>query len=167
MLFIVLLSACSTGRGSRSEALPPASRWVQQDRRLVLVDRVRGLVIAEPGSIPDHLRKPLSAALGGTIPAINRVQGVGATENHPGVALFQAGAWRLAEAWFNGALTDGEYALQFDALVQRCAGLMGAPLPSKPGKDPRSRKPQECEGTCSPTGKPRPGLQWTDRGFIL
>ncbi|MDE0905430.1 MAG: hypothetical protein OSB42_12460 [Planctomycetota bacterium] len=175
LLCLGFLAGCAAESGISPRPLPTASRWAPVGERLVLVDRDRGMAIAEPGVIPQHLREPLEGALG-----VSSGELTGGHHAHPAVVLFQAGAWRLAEAWFNGALSDGEYAQQFELLVTRCLGMLDGPTGGTRSPVPKVvpvpavMVVPEALDTESPCGECRgvqrgleAGLQLTERGFIL
>jgi len=175
LLCLGYLAGCAVESGISPRPLPTASRWAPVGERLVLVDRDRGMAIAEPGVIPQHLREPLEGALG-----VSSGELAGGHHAHPAVALFQAGAWRLAEAWFNGALSDGEYAQQFELLVTRCLGMLDGPTGGTRSPVPKVvpvpavMVVPEALDTESPCGECwgvqrglEAGLQLTERGFIL
>lgn len=92
------------------------------ERRLVLVDTPSGRAVTEPGSPSAALARVLDEAIAGT-------DGLGELWTaEPGgasgaAALFQAAAWRLAEAWFNGALSDEAYAALMGELLRGCLDL--------------------------------------------
>lgn len=159
---IGLATGCVSRAGISPEPLPAGSRWAAQGRRLVLVDRQRGLAIAEPGQLPSYLREPLMGALGGAANASDWNLLSPLDSDHPALALFQVGAWRLAEAWFNGALDDGAYAIQFERLVKQCVRLL-----EEASSGAQLGGTQDCTRPPCPKQSPRAGLQWTDRGYIL
>jgi hypothetical protein len=92
------------------------------ERRLVLVDTPSGRAIAEPGSPSAALARVLDEAMEGS----GELGALWTAEPHGpsgAAALFQAASWRLAEAWFNGALSDEAYASLMGELLRGCLDL--------------------------------------------
>jgi hypothetical protein len=129
------------------------------------------------------LREQLEGALGVSGGELSPL--LAGQNGHPAVAMFQAGAWRLAEAWFNGALGDDEYSQQFEMLVIRCLRLLE---PASVGAEARESVPllpqvvpvpavmrvrreedggNSCEGCRGLRRGIGAGLKLTDRGFVL
>ena len=183
LLCLGFVAACASDAGISPRPLPAASRWASAGERLVLVDRERGLAIAEPGAVPPHLREQLEGALGVSGGELSPL--LAGQNGHPAVVMFQAGAWRLAEAWFNGALGDDEYAQQFEMLVIRCLSLLepvsvGAearesvqllpqvvPVPAVMRMHREEDGANSCEGCRGLRRGIGAGLKLTDRGFVL
>ena len=91
-------------------------------RRLVLVDVARGRAVAGPEAPADALHRALESA-SAKVPDLSSLASLDGRALTEASALFQQASWRLAEAWFNGALTDAEYVALVAELLRACAGL--------------------------------------------
>lgn len=91
-------------------------------RRLVLVDVARGRAVAGPEAPADALHRALESA-SSKVPDLSSLASLDGRAHTEASALFQQASWRLAEAWFNGALTDAEYVALVAELLRACADL--------------------------------------------